>query len=106
MHAYRDQYATLFRLGRGVVLLAISTDPIDALASWAADDEFPFLMGSDEGGSVGEQYGARRSRAVFVVDPEGTITYVARQFRELDPTAYEELGAAIEGIGGPAEPAR
>jgi peroxiredoxin len=106
MHAYRDQYATLFRLGQGVVLLAISTDPIGDLASWASDDDFPFLMGSDEGARVGEQYGARRRRAVFVVDPEGTITYVAPQFRELDPTAYEELGAAIARIAGPVESAR
>lgn len=103
MHAYRDQYATLFRLGRGVVLLAISTDSADALASWAADDEFPFLMGSDEGGLVGRQYGAAGSRAVFVVDPKGTIAYVAPRFRELDPTAYEELGAALDRILGSSD---
>jgi peroxiredoxin len=111
MHAYRDQYATLFRLGRGVVLIAISTDAIDALASWAADDEFPFLMGSDEGASVGRQYGAfierpsgaLDNRTLFVVDPDGTIAYVAAPFRELDPTAYDELGAAIERIAGPVD---
>src|SRR5437773_9522900 len=47
MHAYRDQYAQLFHDGRNVVLIGISTDPVDALASWAKDDEFPFLFASD-----------------------------------------------------------
>jgi thioredoxin-dependent peroxiredoxin len=39
MNAYRDQYATLFKDGRGVVLIAISADPDTALASWARDSE-------------------------------------------------------------------
>lgn len=93
--------------------MAISTDPIDALASWAADDEFPFLMGSDAGAVVGRQYGAfverpsgaLDNRTLFVVDPEGTIAYVDAPFRELDPTAYDALGAAIDRIAGPVDEA-
>lgn len=84
-------------------MLAISTDSQDELASWAKDDEFPFLMASDAGGEVGRQYGAARSRNVFVIDPDGVIAYAATPFREVDPTAYEELGAAIERIAGPVE---
>jgi len=34
MNAYRDQYATLFHGGKDIVLLAISADPADTLASW------------------------------------------------------------------------
>ena len=34
MHAYRDQYAQLFHDGRNVVLIGISTDPVEGLASW------------------------------------------------------------------------
>jgi peroxiredoxin len=98
MHAYRDQYAQLFRGGRGVVLMAISSDPAEALAAWARDDEFPFLFGSDEGAAVAGRYGAQRSRALFVVDPEGRIAYRAAPFREIDPTAYEELAEAINRI--------
>ena len=98
MHAYRDQYAQLFRNGRDVVLIAISTDSPEALASWAKDDEFPFLFGSDEGANVGKLYGAARSRALFVIDPNGTIAFVAAPFREIDPMAYEELAAAIDAI--------
>jgi peroxiredoxin len=112
MHAYRDQYATMFRGGRNVVLLAISVDSIDALASWARDDEFPFLMGSDLGAAVGRLYGAFierptgavDNRTVFVIAPDGKISYVAAPFREVDPTAYDQLRAAIDQAAGPREP--
>ncbi len=112
MQAYRDQYARLFRGGRDIVLIAISTDDIDELAAWASDADFPFLFGSDKGAAVGRSYGAWRSlpggggidnRTLFVIDPEGVIRYVAAPFREVDPTAYEELGEAIERITGPVE---
>jgi|SRR5687767_7727302 peroxiredoxin len=104
MHAYRDQYAQLFRDGRNVVLVAISVDPVDALASWARDDEFPFLFASDTGGMVGKMYGAHNpqrgldTRNLFVVGPDGNIAYRAVPFREIDPQSYKELGAAIDKI--------
>jgi peroxiredoxin len=104
MHAYRDQYAQLFRDGRNVVLVAISVDPADALASWARDDEFPFLFASDTDGRVGKMYGAHNpergldTRNLFVVGPDGKIAYRAVPFREIDPQSYKELGAAIDKI--------
>lgn len=104
MHAYRDQYAQIFNDGQDVVLIAISTDPIDALASWAADDQFQFLMASDSGAVVGRAYGALASRPnvtnrnLFVVGPDGRIAYRAVPFREVDPAAYADLGAAIEKL--------
>lgn len=110
MHAYRDQYAKLFRGGRGIVLIAISTDLPDDLFSWARDDEFPFLLASDEGAKVGRAYGAfidrgergvLTNRTVFVIDPEGTIQFVAAPFREVDPQAYTELGEALARIAPP-----
>ena len=51
---------------------------------------------------MGRQYGALASepgltnRNLFVVGPDGRITYRAIPFREIDPTAYKELGAAID----------
>ena len=101
MDAYRDQYATLFKNGRGVVLIAISADPDTALASWARDSEYPFLFASDSRTAVARQYGALAedpgltNRNLFVVGPDGRISYRAVPFREIDPSAYEELGAAI-----------
>jgi peroxiredoxin len=104
MHAYRDQYAQLFHDGRNVVLIAISADPDTTLASWARDDEFPFLMASDINLTVAKQYGALASRAgmanrnLFVVGPDGKIAYRAVPFREIDPTAYTELGQAVNRL--------
>ncbi len=104
MNAYRDQYAQLFRNGRDVVLIAISTDADTALGSWARDSEFPYLMASDTGGAVGRAYGATvpgrvvDNRNLFVVGPDGRVAFRAVPFREVDPTAYTELGAAIDRI--------
>ena len=104
MNAYRDQYAKLFKNGRGVVLIALSADPDTALASWARDSEYPFLFLSDSGTIVGKRYGAladepgMTNRNLFVVGPDGRIAYRATPFREVDPTAYTELGAAVEKL--------
>ena len=101
MNAYRDQYAQLFKDGRNVVLIGISADADTALASWARDSEFPFLFASDSGSVVGKAYGAFNTRYgidnrnLFVVGPDGRIAYRATPFREIDPTAYTELSAAI-----------
>ena len=109
MNAYRDQYATLFKDGQGVVLIAISADPDTALASWARDSEFPFLFASDSGTAVAKKYGAladnpgMTNRNLFVVGPDGKITYRATPFQEVDPTAYKDLAAAIEKTRGRAE---
>jgi peroxiredoxin len=102
MHAYRDQYAQTFNAGQGVVLIAISADPIQGLYEWARDDQFQFLMASDADLEVGRLYGALSPRGsvtnrnLFVVGPDGRIAYRAVPFREIDPTAYEELAEAIQ----------
>src|ERR687892_2668473 len=105
MDAYRDQYATLFKNGRGVVLIAISADADTALASWARDSEYPFLFASDSATAVARQYGALASEApgltnrnLFVVGPDGRIAYRAVPFREIDLSAYKELGASIHRL--------
>ena len=101
MHAYRDQYAQTFNSGQDVVLIAISADPIQALYEWARDDQFQFLMASDSALEVGRAYGALSPRGsvtnrnLFVVGPDGRIAWRAVPFREIDPTAYEELAEAI-----------
>ncbi len=102
MDAYRDQYATLFNGGKDVTLLAISTDPDTMLAAWAGEKKYPFTFLSDSGGTVGKLYGAFNAkygldnRSVFVIGPDGKISYVAAPFQEVDPTSYTALGAAIQ----------
>jgi peroxiredoxin len=110
MHAYRDQYAQIFNNGQNVVLIAISTDPIEELQAWARDDHFQFLMASDVDLAVANAYGALASRPgltnrnLFVVGPDGRIAYRQVPFREIDPTAYEELAEALERLLPPSEP--
>jgi peroxiredoxin len=101
MNAYRDQYAQTFRNGKDVVLIAISADADTMQQSWARDSQFPFLFASDSNTAVARVYGALSPRAgttnrnLFVVGPDGRIAYRAVPFREVDPTAYTELGEAI-----------
>jgi len=104
MNAYRDQYATVFHGGKDVVLLAVSTDTPETLASWAKEANYPFTFLSDPDGAVGKAYGAYAAtygvdnRNLFVVAPGGKIGYRAIPFREVDPTAYTALGAAIDSL--------
>jgi peroxiredoxin len=106
MNAYRDQYAQLFGDDGQVVLLAISVDPADTLAAWAKDQDYPFTFLSDPGAEVGRKFGAylQRSNGTFVdnrtlfVIRNGTIRHVMAPFREIDPSAYEELGAVIQRV--------
>ena len=104
MNAYRDQYAQVFNKGRNVVLIAISADVDTALASWAHDADYPVVFGSDTGSAVGKAYGAYNAqykldnRNLFVVGPDGRIAYRATPFREIDPTSYTDLGAAISKL--------
>ena len=102
MHAYRDQYATMFRDGRGVVVIGISMDPDTMLNAWAREEEFPFLFASDSGGAVGRSYGSYSTkdktdvRYLFVIGPDGKVAHVMAPFHVLDPTAYTELKAAVD----------
>jgi peroxiredoxin Q/BCP len=104
MNAYRDQYAQLFKGGKNVVLIAISADVDTAQQSWARDAEFPFLFASDTGSAVGKAYGAYLgkyqldNRTLFIVGADGKIAWRATPFREIDPTAYTELSAAIDSV--------
>ena len=105
MTAYRDQYASVFRGGRGVTLIGISPDTPEALGSWMKDADFPFLFAQDVDGSVVEAFGGKIrdngmtiERAVVVIDPEGKIHKWIPQFQQIDPTAYVELQALIAEV--------
>jgi peroxiredoxin Q/BCP len=109
MEAYRDQYADVFNGGRNVVLIAISADSGEDLHSWAKDADFPFLFGSDPSGDVYRSFGGvprdngRTGRTVIVIDPDGTIAEVVPQFREVDPTSYEQLAAVVDRVAPSAD---
>jgi thioredoxin-dependent peroxiredoxin len=106
MEAYRDQYATVFNGGKGVTVLAISTDDVETLHEWAAEKDFPVTFLSDKGAEVGRLYDVKapainiNRRVVFVVGPDGKVQHVMRPFRELSADAYTELGEAVKKASG------
>ena len=57
MQAYRDQYARVFNDGEGVTLIGISTDSAEELASWADDEDFQFMFGSDPASAAYSAFG-------------------------------------------------
>ena len=109
MEAYRDQYATLFNNGRGVVVLAVSVDADTTLAAWAREKDFPVLFGSDPGSKIGQLYGTANAKSgmenrnLFVIGPDGRVAHVARPFNVLSAKAYQELGAVVDSLAPPAD---
>lgn len=100
MHSYRDKYESMFMNGKKVQLIGISTDNAADLTAWAKDDGFQFSMGADTDRAVGGLYGAAREgayhrRYLYVIGPDGKITY-ATSFRPLAQQAYDELDAALK----------
>jgi peroxiredoxin Q/BCP len=101
MNQYRDQYEKMFMGGKDVVLLGVSTDPDTTLANWAKESNFPFTFVSDAGREIGEKYGtlttptAREKRYIYVINPEGKISYVKKPFSPASQPHYDELTAAV-----------
>jgi peroxiredoxin Q/BCP len=107
MEAYRDQYATLFNNGKKVVVLGVSVDADTMLANWARESSFPMLYGSDPDQKVGKLYGSTRgkidTRNLFVIGPDGRITFKQTPVNVLSQEAYAELGKAVaRTMGTPA----
>ena len=104
MEAYRDKYADIMNNGNKVTLVGISIDPDTALTSWAKDANFQFMFGSDVDKAVGIKYAAAgknyHQRILYVIAPNGKISYVASPFRQLDAAAYTDLAAAIDKAAG------
>ena len=102
MESYRDRYDSLFNGGKDVVVMGISADPDSALVNWAREADFPVLFVSDVEGKIGSLYGAWNAkqkydtRALFIVSPEGRITYSTPAFNVLSADSYTELAAEVE----------
>ena len=103
MEAYRDQYATMFNGGNGVVVLGISADPDTALQSWAKDANFPFTFVSDADKKIAQSYGdlagGNYTRTVFVIGPDGKVRYRSR-FNVMSKDAYTQLGDEVKKTSG------
>jgi peroxiredoxin Q/BCP len=102
MTTYRDKWNELFNGGKGVQVIAISTDADTTQANWAREANLPMIFASDADGAVGAKYGAYLAdrkvdnRLLFVVGPDGRITYTAKPFKAMVADAYPELGEAVK----------
>ena len=103
LESYRDQYAKLFNGGKGVAVIAISTDDDTVQMNWARDKNFPVFFASDAQRTVGKQYDVLwnlvltklEKRVLFVVGPDGRVTHIMRPFKEMVADSYTELGAEV-----------
>jgi peroxiredoxin Q/BCP len=107
MTKYRDMYQQLFKGGDSVVVLGVSVDPDTTLADWAREAHFPMLFASDAGThAAGAAYGAYDStyklnrRLLYVIGPDGRITYVAKPFNVSKMDSYTALGDAVAKTAG------
>jgi peroxiredoxin Q/BCP len=106
MTGYRDQWATLFNGGKGVQVISISMDADTTQANWAKEANLPMTFASDTKGEAGKLYGSwtegktTESRLLYVVGPDGRITYVAKPFKAFVADAYTELGTEVKKAGG------
>jgi peroxiredoxin Q/BCP len=110
MEAYRDQYATVFKGGKGVTVIGISADVDTMQYDWARDSHFPVTFASDTDLTIIKRYGVKypafnaARRVVFVIDASGHITHVMDPFKELNADSYTELTDAVaraaKGGGG------
>ena len=111
MEAYRDQYAKLFNDGKGVTVLAISTDADTVQADWARDSHFPVTFLSDPNGTVGKLYDVMypltaqihvpiEKRVLFVIGKDGVIATVMNPFKEMVADSYTDLGDAVMKAAG------
>lgn len=103
MRTFTDQYDSLF--GSDVVVVGISADSLSTHSRFAASLGIPFRLLSDPDQAVARKYGSRDNsgfpkRTVFVVAPDGRVTYRNMKFNALDPNHYAELGSAVRAARG------
>jgi peroxiredoxin Q/BCP len=96
---FRDQYATLF--GDSVTVLGISTDPAETHQRFAARLGLPFRLLSDREQAVAGKYGSkdadnRNRRTIYVIGPDGRVTYRDLRFSAADDKAYARLERAVQ----------
>lgn len=98
MRTFAEQYDSLF--GPEVTVVGISTDSLQTHVRFAQSLDLPFRLLSDQQQVVARRYGSHdRSgylrRTVYVIGPDGKVTYRNLKFNALDPSHYAELGAAV-----------
>lgn len=103
LQRFAEQYDSLF--GPEVVVVAISSDPLETHSRFAASLDLPFRLLSDPQQLVARKYGSKDGsgyprRTVYVVGPDGKVRYRNMRFNALDPKDYAALGEAVRKSRG------
>jgi peroxiredoxin len=89
-------------------VIGVSVDPDTTLAAWARESSYPGLFLSDSGQVIGKLYGAAKGaidqRYLFVIGPDGRITYRSMPFNVMSQDAYAELAKAVDQTAGAPPP--
>jgi peroxiredoxin len=93
------------------VLIGMSNDPDTALAAWAKESRYPGIFVSDSTLAVSKLYGSVRgtttqtsARNLFVIGPDGRVSYRVMPFNVTSQDAYTELGKAVDKAAGVPSP--
>jgi peroxiredoxin Q/BCP len=98
---FRDEYPTLAR--RGVHIIGISTDPLDAQCRFAEWAGVPFPLIADADKSLARSFGVLRpllsiaKRVTFVADAEGIVRHVFHHELRVD-RHVADVKRAVEGL--------
>ena len=98
LSTFRDRYQDIF--GADVVVLGVSTDPLETHHRFAAKLGLPFRLLSDPDQSVAAKYGSKDAgginrRTVYVIGRDGLVRWRDVRFQPNDPKAYEALRRAV-----------
>lgn len=96
-HSFRDAWDRFE--DRGIAVVGVSIDPVDAIAEFRADENLPFTLLSDADGSVAKAYDVYDSgvhegehyeiaeRTTFIIDADGRIAAV---YEDVSPADHAE----------------
>jgi len=98
LSTFRDRYEDIF--GADVVVLGVSTDPLQTHHRFAAKLGLPFRLLSDPDQTVAAKYGSKDTgatnrRTVYVIGRDGLVRWRDVRFQPNDPKAYEALRRAV-----------
>lgn len=101
--SFTEQQANLF--GPEVVVVGVSSDPVDTHGRFAASLGLPFRLLSDPEQLVAKKYGSYDSsgfprRTVYVVGADGKVKYRNMHFDPANPEHFTELGSAVGSARG------
>lgn len=99
MKTFTERYAEYF--GGDVAVVGISADSLGTQQRFAASLGLPFQLLADVDQKVSKKYGSAdrggyNRRTVYVIGPNGRVSYVDLRFGALDPKSYSRLKEAIQ----------